>query len=190
MAMYSISAWARKVAAVFLMIRSMAAGRTLRTSWLKQRVVPSSVTSSQVMFQPVPPASLPIVTTAGSSGAISRLLTDWRFMMIAEAARMASIPWCGIEPWLAFPRTVIFNLSADAMRGPATIDTLPLGRSGQRWSPRIASTSCMIPASSIFNAPRPISSAGWNKNFIVPQNSCRSSEQIFAAPSNMAVCPS
>ena len=63
------------MAATAFAVRSTPASILARTSGLKLRMVPVSVTSSGMMFAPVPPWIEPMLTTPNSAGSFSRLIT-------------------------------------------------------------------------------------------------------------------
>ena len=60
----------------------------------------------------------------------------------------------------ACPRTVMVKSATEAICGPSTTPTVPLGIPSQMWSPSAASTPSSTPASITRRAPAPISSAG------------------------------
>ena len=82
-----------------------------RVSSLKVRMFSLIVASSGMMFSLVPACSEPIVSTAGSVGAISRETMVCSRSVVAAAMITGSIEVCGCEPCEPRPNSLIFRLS-------------------------------------------------------------------------------
>ena len=88
---------------------------------VKDRAVPASRTESGMMLNAVPPWIQPIVTTAESSGEISRDTTVCSASTMRAAATIGSAVSCGAAPCPPRPSTSIAKWSTAAMSAPRLI---------------------------------------------------------------------
>ncbi len=141
-----------------------------------------------MMLKAVPPWMLPIVTTAESSGEISRETTDWSASTTRAAARIGSAASCGEAPWPPRPSMSMVKLSTAAISAPRLTPILPTGNGLQRCSPKAAVTPSSAPWSVQACAPPRPSSAGWWRKRNAPAGGRRTSRSATARP--IAMCPS
>lgn len=85
-----------------------------------------------------------------------------------EAASIGSTAWWGRAAWPPFPLIVASKKPLPAKKGPGLEATSAKGIWFATCNPKIASTFSNAPASNIFLAPPPPSSAGWNTRTTVP----------------------
>ena len=76
--------------------------------------------------------------------------------------------WWGKAPWPPFPLIIASKEPPPANMGPDLEATSPIGMWGVTCNPKIAVTFSKAPASKIFLAPAPPSSAGWKTRTTVP----------------------
>ena len=82
-------------------------------------MVPSSFTSSGMMFWRTPPWNTPTVTTEGSWVMFMRRETMvCRPSTICEPTTIGSMPRHGIAAWVCTPRRKMRKRSAEAISGP------------------------------------------------------------------------
>mmetsp|Transcript_13968 Transcript_13968/g.46255 ORF Transcript_13968/g.46255 Transcript_13968/m.46255 type:complete len:223 (-) Transcript_13968:261-929(-) len=147
-------------------------------------------------FEAAPPAWNTVVLITTESSGSTRLDT-----MVCNAVTTAaphtttSTFLCGTAACPPAPVTVISYDPLPAMMVPPFVPTVPDGVSwyGQLCNAKAVEIfGCMVcnPASNMARAPAPPSSAGWNTKYTVPFNACSFRFKIFAAPNNMATCPS
>jgi hypothetical protein len=98
--------------------------------------------------------------------------------MTFEAANIGSIDCWGIAAWPPFPLIFASKKPLPANNGPDLEATSPIGKSGAICNPNIAVTFSNAPASKIFLAPPPPSSAGWKTRTTVPLFSQQNEEFI------------
>ena len=115
--------------------------------------MPASVTLEGMMLKAVPPWIDPIVTTAESSGEISRETTDCSDSTMRAAATIGSAVSCGVAPWPPRPSTSIANSSTAAISAPRLMPILPTGSGLQRWRPSAAATPSSAPSRTQASAP-------------------------------------
>lgn len=89
-------------------------------------------------------------------------------MITLEAAKMGSIECWGIAAWPRFPLIIASKAPLPANIGPDLDFTSPIGKLGATCNPKMAVTFSKTPASKIFLAPPPPSSAGWKTRTTVP----------------------
>ena len=133
---------------------------------VNDRAVPVSRTEPGMMLNAVPPWIEPMVTTAASSGEISRDTTVCSASTMRAAATMGSAVSCGAAPCPPRPSTSISKWSTAAMSAPRLMPILPTGRGLQRWRPNAAPTPSSTPSSAHACAPPWPSSAGWKRKRI------------------------
>ena len=109
---------------------------------------------------------MPIVTTAASSGEISRETTVCSASTMRAAATIGSAVSCGAAPCPPRPSTSIAKSSTAAMSAPRLTPILPTGSGLQRWRPNAAPTPSSTPSSAHACAPPWPSSAGWKRKRI------------------------
>ena len=109
-----------------------------------------------------------------------------------QAAERASAPWSAFAIWDALPRNVTSVSCEPARRGPGFEASVPFGRSGQRWKPKILSawTFLKIPDSQTIRAPPVVSSAGWKTRSTERGSSSAQVTRWCASPRSIAMCPS
>ena len=83
----------------------------------------------------VPALMVPTVITSGLRGSLKRLTSVCRFIIMLEAATMASLEYCGVLPWAETPCTVSTKLSQLAMRRPLVASMEPSGMPGHTCIP-------------------------------------------------------
>ena len=145
-------------------MRSIFSGIARPVSGVNERAVPESVTVDGMTLNAVPPWMLPTVTTAESSGEISRETTDCSDSTIRAAARMGSAASCGIAPCPPRPSISIEKLSTAAISAPRLIPTRPTGIGLRGWRPSVPATPSSAPSATQDSAPPCPSSAGWYRN--------------------------
>ena len=96
---------------------------------------------------------MPTVTTAASSGEISRETIVCSASTIRAAATIGSAVSCGAAPWPPRPSTSIENSSTAAMSAPRLTPIFPTGSWFQRWRPKAASTPSSTPSAAHASAP-------------------------------------
>ena len=106
--------------------------------------------------------------TCDSSGSASRETRCCKLTITLEAANIGSIECWGMAAWPPFPLITASKKPLPAKRGPDLDATSPMGKSGETCNPKIAFTFSSTPASKIFFAPPPPSSAGWKTRMTVP----------------------
>ena len=80
------------------------------------------------------------VTTAGSNTSTRRVTIDWNAPTISQAIGIGSLAWWGIEAWPPRPRTVIRNVSADAISDEPLVAIIPFGSVGDWWMAKAIDT--------------------------------------------------
>ncbi len=106
----------------------MRSGIVRRTSASNARTVPFIAASSGMTLNVVPLVNWPIVTTAGSFGATSRLMMVCSAVITYAPAAIGSTASCGIAPWPPLPRMVRSNSSAEAKNAPSRTPIFPTSR--------------------------------------------------------------
>ncbi|MNI44556.1 hypothetical protein D3C73_989360 [compost metagenome] len=81
----------------------------------------------------MPPRMAPTVTTAPSSGLVSRLRSDCSATTMCEATRMGSTPRCGEAPCVPTPWTAMSTLSELDEVMPSGASIRPVGVSAETW---------------------------------------------------------
>ena len=103
-----------------------------------------------------------------SRGSASRETICCKLTITLEAANMGSIECWGMAAWPPFPLIVASKKPLPANRGPGLDATSPIGTFVVTCNPNMAETFSKAPASKIFLAPPPPSSAGWKTRTTVP----------------------
>ena len=161
-------------------------------------IVPVISAVSGIILERTPLLIVPTVMTSGAVvKSIWRLTICCKPSIICALAAIGSTPPQGCEPWLPLPFTLMVNQSEEAIKAPDLYLRVPTGVWEEIWIPNTASTfglsnapSLIIkgaPPSSFSGAP---SSAGWNKNTMVPGTSFCMALNILAVAINIAVCES
>ncbi|MNI61994.1 hypothetical protein D3C73_1172910 [compost metagenome] len=132
----SLSSGTPRARAVLAEMRSMPSSSLARTSGLSARTVSCMSTRSEMMLCLMPPLMAPTVTTAPSSGLVSRLRRDCRPTTMCEATRIGSTPRCGEAPWVATPWTAMSTLSELDEVMPSGTPIRPVGVSAETWKAR------------------------------------------------------
>mmetsp|Transcript_11908 Transcript_11908/g.35638 ORF Transcript_11908/g.35638 Transcript_11908/m.35638 type:complete len:216 (+) Transcript_11908:585-1232(+) len=137
------------------------ARRRSTPSAVTARKVPANLTESPTTFgAPSPVLKRATVSTAGSVGAVSRLIRACSPTTVSAAAITASAVSCGMDAWPPRPLTVQSNVSRAARMVPARDLIVPAGAVGQTWRALAADTPSRAPSLTMSCAPPGPSSAG------------------------------